>query len=61
MNKSRFRGQDRRHFEIGRCRDEDQRPVFQHGISEATYYNLESRGGGMEASDVRLMKDWKPG
>ncbi|WP_148230517.1 IS3 family transposase [Chitinophaga pinensis] len=29
----------------------------QHGISEATFYNWKSRYGGMEASDVRRLKD----
>lgn len=28
-----------------------------HGISEATYYNWKSKYGGMEASDVRRMKE----
>ena len=27
------------------------------GISEATYYNWKSRYGGMEASDIRKIKD----
>jgi len=27
------------------------------GISEATYYNLKSRYGGMEASDIKKIKD----
>ncbi|SKB61749.1 IS66 family insertion sequence element accessory protein TnpA, partial [Dyadobacter psychrophilus] len=29
----------------------------QHGISEATFYNWKSRYGGMEASDVKRLKD----
>ncbi len=29
----------------------------EHGISEATYYNWKSKYGGMEASDLRRMKD----
>lgn len=29
----------------------------EHGISEATFYNWKSRYGGMEASDVKRMKD----
>ena len=29
----------------------------QHGISSATYYNWQSKYGGMEASDVRRLKD----
>jgi putative transposase len=29
----------------------------EHGISEATYYNWKSKYGGMEASDVRRLKD----
>ncbi len=29
----------------------------QHGISEATFYNCKSRYGGMEASDVKRLKD----
>jgi putative transposase len=28
-----------------------------HGISEATYYNWKSKYGGLEASDVRRMKE----
>ena len=29
----------------------------EHGISSATHYNWKSKYGGMEASDLRLMKD----
>jgi len=29
----------------------------EHGVSEATYYNWKAKYGGMEASDVRRMKD----
>ena len=29
----------------------------EHGISEATYYNWKSKYGGMEASDIRRLKD----
>ena len=29
----------------------------QHGISSATYYNWKSRYGGMEASDVKRLKE----
>jgi putative transposase len=29
----------------------------EHGISEATFYNWKSKYGGMEASDVKRMKD----
>lgn len=29
----------------------------EYGISEATYYNWKSKYGGMEASDLRRMKD----
>ena len=29
----------------------------QHGISEATFYNWKSRYGGIEASDVKRLKD----
>jgi putative transposase len=29
----------------------------EHGISEATFYNWKSKYGGMEASDVRKLKD----
>jgi len=29
----------------------------EHGISEATYYNWKSKYGGMEASDLRRMKE----
>lgn len=29
----------------------------QHGVSEATFYNWKSRYGGMEASDVKRLKD----
>jgi putative transposase len=29
----------------------------QHGISEATFYNWKSRYGGMEASDVKRLRD----
>ena len=29
----------------------------EHGISSATYYNWKSKCGGMEASDLRRMKD----
>ena len=28
-----------------------------HGITDATYYKWESKYGGMEASDLRRMKD----
>lgn len=28
-----------------------------HGISDATYYNWKSKYGGMEASDLRRMKE----
>jgi len=28
-----------------------------HGISDATYYNWRSRYGGMEASDLKRMKE----
>jgi putative transposase len=31
----------------------------QHGISEATFYNWKAKYGGMEASDVKKMKDLK--
>ena len=30
-----------------------------HGISSATYYNWKSKYGGMEASDVRRLKELK--
>ena len=29
----------------------------EHGISDATFYNWKSKYGGMEASDVKRMKD----
>jgi len=29
----------------------------EHGISEATYYNWKSKYGGMEASDLKRMKE----
>lgn len=29
----------------------------EHGISEATYYNWKSKYGGLEASDVKRMKE----
>jgi putative transposase len=29
----------------------------QHGISDATYYNWKSKYGGMEASDLKRVKD----
>ena len=29
----------------------------EYGISEATYYNWKSKYGGMEASDIRRLKD----
>jgi len=29
----------------------------QHGISSATYYNWKSKYGGMEASDLKKMKE----
>lgn len=29
----------------------------EHGISEATFYNWKSKYGGMEASEVRRLKD----
>ena len=29
----------------------------QHGISDATYYNWKSKYGGMEASDLKKMKE----
>ena len=28
-----------------------------HGISDATYYNWKAKYGGMEASDVKRLKD----
>ena len=28
-----------------------------HGVSDATYYNWKSKYGGMEASDLRRMKE----
>lgn len=30
-----------------------------HGISDATYYNWKSKYGGMEASDLKKMKDFE--
>lgn len=29
----------------------------EHGISDATYYNWKAKYGGMEASDVKRLKD----
>jgi|TARA_Y100001970_G_C13863570_1_gene665388 putative transposase len=29
----------------------------EHGVSEATYYNWKSKYSGMEASDIKRMKD----
>ena len=29
----------------------------EHGISDATYYNWKSKFGGMEASDVKRLKE----
>lgn len=29
----------------------------EHGISDATYYNWKAKDGGMEASDVKRLKD----
>jgi putative transposase len=29
----------------------------EHGVSEATYYNWKSKYSGMEASDIRRLKD----
>lgn len=29
----------------------------EHGISDATYYNWKTKYGGMEASDVKRLKD----
>lgn len=29
----------------------------EHGISEATYYNWKSKYGGIEAADIRRLKD----
>lgn len=29
----------------------------EHGISDATYYNWKSKYGGMEASDIKRLKD----
>ena len=29
----------------------------EHGISEATFYNWKNKYGGMEASDVKRLKD----
>ena len=29
----------------------------QHGISEATYYHWKSKFGGMEASDIKRLRD----
>ena len=31
----------------------------QHGMSSATYYNWKSKYGGMEASDVKRLKELK--
>ena len=30
----------------------------QHGISSATYYKWKARYGGLEASDVKRLKEW---
>lgn len=29
----------------------------EHGVSDATYYNWKAKYGGMEASDIRRLKD----
>jgi putative transposase len=29
----------------------------EHGVSDATYYNWKAKYGGMEASDIRKMRD----
>lgn len=31
--------------------------VREHGISDATFYNWKAKYGGMQASDIRRMKD----
>lgn len=31
----------------------------EYGISDATYYNWKSKYGGMEASDIKKLKDFK--
>jgi putative transposase len=31
----------------------------EHGISETTYYNWKSKYGGMESSDIKLLKELK--
>tara|TARA_R110000787_G_scaffold220068_1_gene328842 strand:+ start:73547 stop:73762 length:216 start_codon:yes stop_codon:yes gene_type:complete len=31
----------------------------QHGISSATYYNWKSKYGGMEAADIKKLKELK--
>jgi len=31
--------------------------IREHGISDATFYNWKAKYGGMEASDVKRMKD----
>ena len=58
MRKSRFKASEivgiLKEVEGGRnvkdvCRE--------HGISEPTYYNWKSKYGGMEASDIRRLKD----
>ena len=41
-------------FDTGRKVEEVCR---QHGISSATYYNWKSKYGGMEASDVKRLKE----
>ena len=32
----------------------------QHGISDATYYKWKSKYGGMEASDLKRVRELKP-
>jgi putative transposase len=32
----------------------------EHGISEATYYNWKAKYGGLEASDLKRPRRWRP-
>lgn len=58
MKKSRYTGSQvvkiLKEVEAGRLVKEVCR---KYGISESTYYNWKSKYGGMEASDIKILKD----
>ena len=52
-----YRISDHRSFKRSRCGKEGEEVCRQHGISSATYYNWKSKYGGMQASDLKRMKE----